>query len=246
MKTYLQLCQAVCRECSIAAGESAITTVANQSGQLQRVTAAVRDEWTRIQNLHTDSGLLWRFLRSEFTLLAETGVDTYASGASQVKDTVAGTPGATITRFRKWLIANYDNPPKSYKTSAGKGTEGFLTFLAWNDFKYIYDIGTQNPGPPAHITINPQNKLVIGPVPDSNYTITGDYIKSAQLLVLDDDEPDMPVDMEDVIVWKAVSRTGLQKNAGELITLGEDNYAHYLGQLESDQLSEIPIASPMA
>ena len=35
-------------------------------------------------------------------------------------------------------------------------------------------------------------------------------------------------------------------NANELVMAGEDGYATYLGDLEADQLTEIPIAGPLA
>ena len=239
MKTYLEICKGVCREASIASGESAITSVAANTGQLQRIVA-------NVQHMHQHSGLYWRWMRREFTLTTVSGTSKYAFDSSAIKDTTESLPGTAVSRFRNWLIKSYSDPVKIYLTSSGVGGEGWLTYMDWNEFKYIYKTGTQNSAMPSVITIDPQNKIQIGPVPNDIYTITGDFMLSAQVLLNDGDMPDIPVDFEDLIMWKALSRHGLQKNASELVVIGEDSAATYLGQLESDQLSEIPIGVPLA
>jgi hypothetical protein len=245
MKTYLQHCKGVCREAGIANGEDAINSVNGQIGQLQRISANVRQVWIEIQNMHQHTGLEWRFMRSEFTLTTVAEQAAYSYDDAAIEDTF-DTPIA-IDRWRNWFIKDYDEPPRVYLTSGGVGGEGWLTYLDWKDFKYIYGIGTQNSSYPAHITINPQNQIVLGPTPSDIYTISGDYMKSAQILVNDADLPaGIPESFEDLIMWKALTRHGIQKNASELITLGEDSAATLLGQLEGDQLGELPVGNPLA
>ena len=244
LKTFLQHCKGVCREASIAQGESAITTVLGQTGQLERIVANVRQAWLKIQNMHQLTGLNWRFMEGRFVIATVASQDAYAYDDAAITDE---DTAIAIPLWRNWDIKDFENAPKIYLTSAGVGTETWLTYLPWNDFKYFYRIGTQNEGFPAHVTINPQNKLVLGPIPDGIYTVTGNYMKAAQTFTADSDVPTgMPEQFEDAIMYLALSKHGLQKNAVELITLGEDGAAELLGALEQDQLSEIPIAGPLA
>ena len=226
-----------------AGGESAIITTVGQTGQLGRIVNYVKQSWIEIQSRHQHSGQNWRWMRVGFTLTTVADQSEYTYSDAAIADDLTS---AAISRFRNWMINNYDDPPKIYLTSSGVGGEAWLTYLDWNDFKYLYRIGTQNSMFPAHITINPQNQIVLGPAPDAVYTVTGDYMRGAQIFSLDGDEPDLPEAFEDVIMYKALTKHGLQKNAVEVVTAGEDGAATYMGALEGDQLSEIPIGSPMA
>jgi hypothetical protein len=244
MKTFLEHCQAVCREAGIAGGESAITTVVSQSGINARIVSYVRQAWIEIQNRHQSTGLNWRWMRVGFTLTTAADDDTYSFG-----DATDDITSSAITRFRNWAIKDYDDPPKIYLQSSGSGTQTWLTYLDWNDFKYLYRVGTQNSSYPAHITINPQNQIVLGPVPNGIYIVQGDYMRGAQSLSADSDVPDLPAEcevFEDAIMFRALSKYGLYTNAVEAITAGEDGYATYIGGLENDQLSQIALGEPMA
>jgi hypothetical protein len=244
MKTFLQLCQAVCREAAVANGESAITTTVGQIGQLGRIVEYVRQAWLEIQTRHQHSGLHWRWMRSNFEITTVADQDSYAFNDAAVQD-VRGT-AEDITRFRNWMIQDWEDPPRIYLQSAGVGTQTFMTYMPWNDFKYLYRIGTQNPSQPIHVSISPDNKLVVGPKPSGIYVINGDYMKGVQRFTANDDTPDLPEDFEDAIVFLALIKYGLQKNAAEAITMGEDSYATYIGALEGDQLSEIYVGGPLA
>jgi hypothetical protein len=243
MKTFLEHCQGVCREAGIAGGEQALTSVLSQTGQIGRIVNNVRQVWIELQNKHFSAGLYWRWMRSDFTLTTVASQGQYAYGDAAIIDVFTG---AAITRWRNWMFKDDDIPAKRYLTASGAGTEGWLIYMDYDDYRTIYEIGTQTEGPPAHITITPQNKIALGPIPDDIYTINGVYMKGAQSFAANSDVPELPESFEDVIMWKALSRHGLQKNASEIITLGEDGAATYMGDLEGDQLSEIAIGGPLA
>jgi len=239
----LEHCKNVCREANVAGGENAITTTVGQTGHLGRIVNYVKQAWIEVQNLHQHTGLSWRWMRVGFTLTTVDSQAEYSYGDGAIVDDLTATQ---IARFRNWMIKDYDDPPKIYLQSAGEGTEGWLTYIDWNDFKYLFRIGTQNDAFPAYITINPQNQIVLGPTPNGVYVISGDFMRGAQVFQADNDVPDLPESFEDVIMYRALSKYGLNRNAIEAITAGEDGYATYLGALEGDQLSEIPIGHPMA
>jgi hypothetical protein len=243
MKTFLQQCQGVCREAGLAGGEQAITTVIGQVGQNQRIVNYVIQAWVEIQSLHQQANLNWRWMHSQFTLTTVASQDAYAWDDAAIVDEITL---ASIVKWRNWNIKDYDNPPKIYLQSAGEGTEGFITYLDWKDFKYIYRVGSQPESFPAHVTINPQNKIVLGPIPDQVYILTGDYQKGTQIFAADADVPDLPEDFEDVIMYKALIKYALHANAAERLAAGEEGYSEYLGNLEDDQLARIEIGEPLA
>ena len=233
----------MCREAGIANGETAISTTVSQTGELNRIVNYVIQAWIEIQNRHQHTGLGWRWMRVGFTLTTVADQSEYSYDDAAIVDDLTA---AAIARFRNWMIKDYDDSPKIYLTSAGVGTEGWIPYLDWNDFKYLYSIGSQNSGYPAHISINPQNQIVLGPTPNAAYTVTGDFMRGAQVFADNDDVPDLPEAFEDVIMYKALTKYGLQKNAVEAITAGEEGFATYIGALEGDQLSEITIGNAMA
>lgn len=242
-KNFLQLCKEVCSEAGLAGGEAAISTTINQTGQVGRIVKYVRQAWVEIQGIHQNINLYWLWMRSSFEILTVAGQSKYAYNDAAVEDTITET---NITRFRNWMIQDHCDRPKLYRANSSVGTQTWLSFIDWADFQSLYRIGEERRGQPMHISVNPQNKLVLGPTPDAVYVVTGDYMKGVQRLLQDTDTPDLPRDFEDIIIFKALIKYGLQKNAAEMITMGEDSYATYLGMLEGDQLAEIPIGCPLA
>lgn len=242
-KTFLELCQQVCREGSVPGGADAISGVSGNNWQLSRIVGYVQSEWVKLQNRHTDMNLHWRWMRAPFTLTTVASQDAYSWDSAAIVDDLTATQ---ITRFKRWFLSDYDDPPRIYLQSAGQGTQTWLNCVDWNDFKYMYRVGTQNEGVPAHVSVNPQNQIVFGPVPNDIYVMNADYLRGPSQLVNDGDQPDLPEAFDEVIVFGALSRYGLQKNAPEVITYAQDELATLLGDLEGDQLAEICIGAPLA
>ena len=236
MSSFLQLCQYTCRECRVAGGESALTAVTGQTGELQRIVSWVASCWTEIQNRYPD----WRWMRAGFTVNTVSGDDQYAG--TDCTDIITS---AAIDRFGRWLIDNLDDPPKIYLSSAGVGTEGWLSYIDWDDFKSLYKIGTQNNAYPAHISVDPQNNLRPGPKPDAVYVVSGDYQRSAQILAANADIPEMPTQFHMLIVYEAMKRYGLHESAQEILMAGNAGADRLLPQLEFNQLPAIRMAGPL-
>lgn len=243
MSTYLQLCKDVCREVGIAQGEDAITTVVGQSGDRQRIIKWVASEWKKIQNKH---GGVWRWMRRTATVNTTADDGDYAY--SEFTDSTTTT---AITRFNRWRIEDIRDFAKCYLTSNGSSGEWWLTFVPWNDFKSLYKIGSGRTisGAPAHITIDPNNVIHLGPIPNDVYTITVDYYLSPQEFVQtndgNSDEPEMPSQFHDLITWMAVTRYGYFKLKKESIASGEEESRRLLYQLRADQLPRIGLGAPL-
>lgn len=202
---YLQLCQRFRQETGYASsGPSAVTS---QSGYHKRVVDWINSAYTEIQNQQN-----WDWLRKEFTLSTTASDESYAYG-----DCTDVPTSSAITRFRQWAIQDTRNPVQCYLSSSGVGSEYWLTYIDWADFRRIYQIGTEETGAPAHITIDPNQNLVLGPTPDDTYVITGEYWRSAQTLSADSDTPEMPAEYHMLIVFQAMEDYAYFEDAQDVL-----------------------------
>jgi hypothetical protein len=238
VSTYLQLCQKLRRQAGSVAGTGPVT-VLSQTGQLQKIVEWTQDAWLEIQGKHDN----WFWMRSSFTLNTVGGTDTYAFGAAT--DTRAG---ATITRFKRWWA---DDPYwrfTGFLAAGGVGAQYWLNWMPWNDFRQIYKFGNQQTvqGPPAHVTVDPDRQIVLGPIPDAVYTIRGDYQRGPQILAANGDTPDMPEAYHDLIVYRAMEKAGADSIGAEVFQRGVYEGNRMLRQLEMNQLPMIMLAETLA
>lgn len=232
--TYLQLCRRLAQECGLSG--TVPTGVTNQTGELKRIVDWVASAWDEIQSRHRD----WRWMRVGFTLSTTSGDDDYAY--SSATDALTA---AAIARFRRWLVTDPENPPKCYLSSSGVSAEYWLSYLSYERFRTLYQIGTEQIGQPAHITINPQNQLVLGPTPDDTYVITGEFQRGNQTLSADADEPEMPDDFHMLIVYDAMLKYAGFDAANEIYHRGLNEGRPLRRRLELDQRPRIRIAGPL-
>lgn len=234
MSTFLEICENTRRECKVNGTISAVT---GQTGMLNDIVQWVIQQYTQIQNMNDGR---WRWMRRVFTLATVAGTDSYAYG--DCTDVDAGDP---ISRFNAWRVDVVRDRPKIYKTADGVGGETHLIYLPWDKFKLLYKIGTQNQGKPVHITVDPQDNLVLGPNPDDAYTITGDFWRSAQILAADGDEPEMPSQFHDLIMYRAMEQYALTKSAEEIMQKAGFGIRRLQTQLELNQLPKIRLGGPL-
>lgn len=239
---FLEISQAICREAGIGGGQTVPTSVVGQVGELKRIVEYAKQALIEIESIHMSSGLNLRYMRKTFTLTSVPSQSEYAYNDAAIVD---DDTGVAITSFGSWMVKDCNEKPKIYLQSATVGTQGYLNYLEWYEFKRLYRLGTQNPEFPAHIGIKPDNKLVLGPKPNGIYIVNGDYLRAPQVMAANTDTPDMPSQFHNAIVFKGLTKYGLMESAPECVTKGEDSYATYLGNLEGDQLSTMYMAGPM-
>lgn len=234
---FLQLCQRTRQEIDVrGTGPSAVT---GQTGLLQNIVDWVASSWDDLQTAKRN----WKWMRVGFT------VDTVASDDSYAyTDCTDVLTAAAIARFRRWWPVDDDGRAnfKIYKQSDGVGTERWLSYAEWSDFRSIYKIGTQNNGPPAFVTVDPQNNVVLGPAPDAVYVLSGEFQRGNQTLAANSDTPDMPSDFHMVLVYEAMKRYAQFKAAAEVFARAERDGTALRRSLELDQLPRITTAGPLA
>lgn len=235
MSTYLQLCVKTRQECSIpGTGPTAVT---GQIGILKKVVDWVSQAYVDIQNRHDD----WRWMRVGFTVNTTIGVDTYAFGACT--DILTS---AAIARFKRWWANDPYQPFQCFLASAGVGSEYRLIYLPWNNFRQIYKIGAQTNGQPSHVSVDDQDRLVLGPKPSAVYTVTGDFQRGAQVLTADGDIPDMPASFHDTIMYYGMEKYGADSVGVEVYQRAKTEGTRMLRALERNQKPEFRMAGPLA
>ena len=234
MSTKLELAQQLSQEVDLA-GEGPSSTV-GQTGENRNLSNWINRAYKDIENR-----TLWRWMRRTATVETTASDDTYA-----YTDFTDTTDAAAISRFKQWRLNDRRDPPKIYTTASGVGNERWLVFVSWDNFKNIYKRGTQNDGAPAHITLDPNDNIVIGPSPNDVYTITVDYHMSPQDLLLDADIPEMPSHFHDLIVYYAMRKYAYQQLAPEVLEWATSEQRRLLRRLENEQLPRMRKSGPMA
>lgn len=236
MSTFLEICQQTARDVGMA-GNGPTTTI-GQTGLYGDIVRWVIDSYTEIQNRN---GGHWRFLRHEFTLPTVDTVDSY--DWTQAIDSTTANP---LTRFSEWRVNDSRLPPRIYLTASGVGTQTWMSVAPWSDFQQIYKISNQVDSYPAHVTVDPQDNIVIGPAPNGVYTITGEYFRGPQVLALDADVPEMPLQFHNLIRFYAIENYGYRQSAPEILNRAEKQQRKYMRQLERNQLERFSLARPLA
>ncbi len=235
--TFLELARRLALECGMTASASIPAAVTSQTGNLLKAVNWLGDAWNELQTSNDN----WRWMRSRFTLPTVASTSEYAY--TDATDVIAS---ATISRFARWIVMDPYNPPKAYLTSSGIGSQYHLGFLSWEDFQQVYRIGTEQEGPPVHVTIDPQNNLVFGPTPNDIYTITGEYQKSPQILAANGDTPELPARFHMLLVYEAMRIYANDQVAQEVMNRAVTQGNRLLSMLQLDQLPAPRVGGPLA
>lgn len=235
---FLEIVQRLHSETQSGTGSRPSTTL-NQSGDHRRLVDWAASAYKDIQQRHPN----WRWLRSEFSLNTVANTDRYAFGdCTDVELTTA------IDRWRAWwpLDERGFHNVRIYLQSGGIAGQGYLPFVPWAYFRTLYRTGAQNASMPAHITIDPQGRWVLGPKPDAVYVVSGEYQKGNQILAADDDEPEFPVDYHELVFYWAMEKYGASKVSVENFNRAQLEGGRLMRSLELNQLPDMLLAGPLA
>lgn len=222
MSTFLQLAQRLAREVGVAGTGPA--TVVSQTGEAGRLVNWIISAWDDIQMARTN----WYWMRGDFTLPLVISQRAYTS-----------TDAGISTRFGMWDT----NSLRIKKVSADD--EEPIDFAPYEDFRDRYLIGPQTVDKPQTYSIDPQLRLIFGPLPDYAYTITGEYYKANQTLSVGADLPEMPAQFHLAIVYRAMMMYARYNSAPEIYDDAQTNYMRIVNRLEMNQMPDAVASEPL-
>ena len=229
---YLQLVQRLRQECAVSG--TGPTTVINQTGMAGLLVSWINSAWVEIQGLHNN----WNWMREPFAF------DTAANVGDYLPATTTNTlTGQLMTDLRFWHKDTF----RAQRTSIGVQDEQWLVEWEYQIFRNTYRFNLQVPGRPVVFAQKPNGKaIMLGPLPDQVFSITGEYQTRATSLVADTDEPEMPEEYHLMIVYKAMQSYGLYEAASEVLSRGQIEYQKLLTQIEREQLPDVYLGNPLA
>lgn len=218
--TFLELCQELVTEIGIANGTGP-STVLNQTGELRNVVRWIRDSSLWIDNLWKD----WKYLWCEYSGILATNSEPQLNRFAPAPNTPAGVLVRRWDRTSFWLD----------KQSASAQP---LAFCPWDRFRLLYDVGRDvtKTGKSRVITIRPDNTLQLYPIPNTTYTLTGEFFRRPAPMKENNDAPMMPAEYHRLVTCRAGIMYGNREDAPEIISGMEAEYIDLKDKLESDQL----------
>jgi hypothetical protein len=235
--TFLELVNRLKLESGRSGGD--VVSVATATGNDLRLVNWVAAAYDKIQR-KTDE---WRWMRS--TVLASITASQMAQApATDMLAQPADTdPPANFRGFR----APSDDYTVTILDPANPAAEWPLQWLAYDEFRRRYLVGTHEAAPPVNWSVSPDNKLMIGPTPDIVYHVRFDYRQAVVTLAADADEPAMPAEYHMAIVWEALKSLASFDNAPEVYTRARDELDEIYEDLWNDQGPKLIInARPLA
>lgn len=221
---FLALVQKTAEKCSIP---GTLVSVLSQRGELLRVVNWVNEAWQDLQMSQPG----WDWMREEFSFQTTVGQRAYTPAQ-------AGVP--LLTRWHTDTL-------RVFKTAIGVAGEQFLCEWDYGVFRNTYLLGTPQSGAPFVFAVKPKgSSLLLAPIPDAAYTVSGEYQRRPSALALDADIPDMPEEYHMAIVHGARIKYAAFENAPEVMAEAVRDYSRITTQLAMTQLGEISTGSPLA
>ena len=206
------------------------TSTQNQTGQIADLVRWVRDAWNELAGIRDE----WLFKLTDVTF----------STASLASDYDPVAPPLSLPSFSDWVPNSF----RYYPTNVGVTAEQFVGWMQYPEFRDYYLFGSwrTTKGPPIAMASAPNKHLLIGPPPDKDYTIVGQYQSYAPTLTLDTDVPGIPERFHKLIVYRALQAYALTLAAPEALAKAERGEARLMPQLMRHQLPIPQWPQPMA
>ena len=203
MSTFLELAQET-RALS-GVGGTGPTDVPTATGIEGRIVNYLKNAWIDIQ-MHPKK---WKWMWGRYLAPAP-----------------GGSPLQTIADTREYPLTGVDrvrvNSFRSYLTTTGVSDRQKMIWLSWRKFDQAHGTVDELANRPICVTRDPSGQLVLYPKANDIYSIEFEYFKTAQILAVNGDIPEMPTDFHQLIVYEALKRFGKAEDAPEIIKLGEE------------------------
>ena len=226
--TYLELARRLRKEAGGSGTDSSPASVDSQTGEMLQLVNWINTAYEDVQNEHAT----WRFLRSDFSFTTTADTQEYDPTDSGV---------ITDTDLASWV-------KDDIRVYESVSDENYLNYIPWDEFRESYMFGSsrESTGKPIIVSVKPDNNLILWPIPDDEYTVNGEYYKTADVLSGDSDTSIIPTRFQMVIVWRALMYYGAYNAANEKYVHGENQYKRLISKMELDQLEDFTYGDPLA
>jgi len=219
---FLQLVRRLSQEAQIP-GEGP-STVVGQTGENRSLVNWVNSAWEEIQMMQPD----WLWLKGSFSFTTTENQALYTPAAMGISG-----------RFSSWDLTSF----RIYETALGENNSTELPFLDYPTYRSFYLTNTQAPGRPVIYSVAPNRSVYLGPKPnDTVFTIMGEYNKSIQTLVADNDVPELPSEYHMIIVYLALMKYARAEAAGEIYADAKEEFRKFKHRLSINQLPAVSMA----
>lgn len=232
--TWLQLVNRLRMETG-ASGADLASLGGTLSQESTRYKNWINEAWKDIQKAHAH----WEFMLSDFAFNTVVSQQSYT----------AATLSTPLPNFKNWKRDTF----RAFTTSAGFPDEQILGFLDFPTFRNLYQYGNMRTtqGRPVLFSIDQSKNLLIGPLPDVEYTVLGQFYRKAAGFAADADTPQSTSpsyddDFDILIVWKALESYAIYESAQEVLTRALRESTRLMSRLENDQLPTMTYGPPLA
>lgn len=203
--TYLQLVRMLMKEAAVNTTPAGLTTVINQTGEIDRCVGWVNDAWLEIQSTKK-----WTFLWEQADVVVPP---TFNAVAGDI-------PADRWDRFN------------TFRVDPSSGQFRDLDYVPWQRFSLEYRTLLGDDSMSAW-TIRPDNAFVLNSPASVSTTIKVQRYRNPQSLALDVDEPLLPDDLHKLIVWFALTHYADYDEAGNQRSSAVDNVKRLTKALNS-------------
>jgi hypothetical protein len=172
----------------------------------------------------------WDWMRSSHLLGGGVSFATIAGQTRYPLGTGAGTVGVAADDFGRWDEGTFRCQP----TAVGYRGEAMLDMVSFDEWRdgYMYGAMQSVQTRPAVVAVGPDNSLCLGPPPNGDYTITGDYWRGPSDMVTDTDTPTgLPSQFHMLICYRAMLKYAGYESAPEVYQRGKEEGDGMFAQL---------------
>ena len=135
------------------------------------------------------------------------------------------TPAALgITDFGRWRPESDEWAVKCVNPADPSRTWN-LHHLELDQWRENYVHSTQPASQPSDWSVDDDDSLLIGPVPDGVYSIRMEYLRAPLELAEDTDEPEFDAQFHMILCWRALIEVAKFDNAPDILARAQTNYA---------------------
>lgn len=227
MSTFLQLVNKVEERSGTidTRNQATVDVTAPATLRHAKIVNAVSEAWTIIQNGRND----WRFMRGEFQHALATGQARYTAAEMGLTD------------LSQWggPLSNDPDPMACHDPAEGVAGQHAVRYCRYDAWRATYARGVHAENRPANWSLDFDGKLCVGPTPDRAWVLTGEYVRTPQLLALNADVPRCLPQYHDVIVYRALMLLADHDEAPAALIPAQGKYAEAYRALVNNQTEPV-------